>query len=82
MSEQDQAMPRAYPPFWIGLTSGGALFLAGFIVWAALFGFGIGHSPNEQQASRAPATEMRGGQPPQTTGQGAATQPAQPQEQK
>jgi len=67
MADQDP-MPRANATVWMGLSLGGALFLAGFMAWAAIFGFG-GTSPNQQQASRAP----------QTTGQGQATQPAQQQ---
>jgi len=71
MADQDQPMPRPNSAVWLGISFGGMLFLAGFIVWAAVFGFGGAHSPGEQQASRAPAA--------QTTGQGAATQPAQQQ---
>jgi hypothetical protein len=69
MADEDP-MPRANDKVWMGLSLGGALFLAGFMAWAALFGFG-GTSPDQQQASRAP----------QTTGQGQATQPVQPAQQ-
>ena len=64
----DQApMPHANATMWKGLSLGGALFLAGFMAWAAIFGFGHGPSPNQQQASGAA----------QTTGQGSATPAAQ-----
>ncbi len=82
MSDQGPGMPRANPPFWIGLSLGCALFLAVFIAWAAIFGIGGGPSPNQQEASGAPANKTRGGQTPRTTGQGPATQPAQQQQQK
>ena len=64
----DQApMPHANATMWKGLSLGGALFLAGFMAWGALFGFGHGPSPGQQQASSSA----------QTTGQGSAAQPTQ-----
>jgi hypothetical protein len=76
MADQDP-MPRANATVWQGLSLAGALFLAGFMAWAAIFGFG-GTSPNQQQqASRAPQTT----QAPQTTGQGQAAPHAQPAQQ-
>ncbi len=73
MSDQEPGMPRANPPFWIGLSLGCGLFLAVFIAWAAIFGIGGGPSPNQQQAS--------GAQTSGTTGQAPAA-PAAQQEKK
>jgi hypothetical protein len=78
MADQDP-MPRANATVWQGISLGGALFLAGFMAWAAIFGFGGAPTPGQQQASRAPQSA----QTPQTTGQGQAVQqPAQQQEKK
>jgi hypothetical protein len=63
MADRDPPMSNANPTFWYGLSLGGMIFLAGFMAWAVIFGFG--HGPSEQQASA----------PQQTTGQ--AAQPAQ-----
>jgi hypothetical protein len=80
MPDQDPPMPRANAAVWLGISIGGSLFLVAFIAWAAVFGIPGGGTPSsQQQASGAsqPASQMRGGQAGQTTGQGSATQPAQ-----
>ncbi len=88
MPNHDQSMGPANSTFWIVLSAGCALFLAGFLGWAAVFGIGggtTGTSPGQQQAlgsQQQPANQTRGGQAPQTTGQAPAAQPAQQQEQK
>jgi hypothetical protein len=64
MADRHPPMSNANPTFWFGLSLGGMIFLAGFMAWAVILGFG-GHSATQQQASA----------PQQTTGQ--ATQPAQ-----
>lgn len=73
MSDQDRPMPRANATVWLGISIGGSLFLAGSILWAAIFGIGGAAPPSQQQAS--------GAQTSGTTGQAPAT-PAAQQEKK